>query len=190
MNSLEFVAYCHAIRHFQYRWACNNIINYAVSLVSEGDYGSAFRLSDGKIGKIYKSYDAAYLAFLDLVQVSINPHLPKIYHRGEFKNFSFVVLEFLTPFAREVYGKFKFDTVREGWAAEIFGKTSEHKLEQSQTELCQEMRSFAKGFCLDFRQENFGFRDKTLVTFDPFTLKTKHNSHLDYVKEDDDDKAA
>lgn len=188
MDSKEFVRYCELFRYYKYSTVCNNITNYTVSLVGQGDYGTAFLLNDGKIGKIYKSWDAAYIAFLELVSQSANPHLPTIFNQGHCNQFSYVVLEFLTPLAAEVYMKMNFSQVSLRLKDLILGKKPKVDIPNSLRDLGLLMRKAAKGFCLDFKEENFGMRNDMLVTFDPFTLKTKNNTHLEYVSKDGEKK--
>lgn len=155
--------------------------NYALSLVGQGDYGTAFLLTDGKIGKVYKSWDVAYIAFLDMVDQTLNPHLPIIFSRHHYKHFSYVVLEFLTPCAAETYMRMNFSTLKQSLVELILGKKPKDEVPNSIRDLGYILKRAATGFCLDFKPENFGYRNETIVTFDPFTIKTKKNTHLEYV---------
>ena len=180
MDSSEFVNFLKAVPYMSYSRACESIAYQAIS-VGKGDYGTAFRLSDGRVGKIYKSYDLAYETFLGLIASIDNPHLPKIYEQGTFKQFSFVVLEFVNSLALFRYMDLSFKEITGAMTAIILGVDEEIRMPSSIIELSHGLKDVAVGFCLDFKEENFGRREHTIIALDPFTLRTKDNSHLVYV---------
>jgi hypothetical protein len=182
MDSLEFIKYCNVVPYMTYTTICRNIAAHAKSCVGDGDYGTAFLLSDGRVAKIYKSWDRAYNSFLSLLGSSSNPHLPIVFEKGYFKDYSYVILEFLEPCKHQYYMRLTFQEITSGIAAVICGRELIKQLPSSIFDLAQAMKDHAKGFCLDFKQENFGMRSYTLVTLDPFTLKTKNNDHLEFVE--------
>lgn len=185
MDSKEFMEYLSKLPYATYSNACINI-GYQCLAVGKGDYGTAFKLSDGRVGKIYKAYDAAYESFLDLLTTLRNPHLPVLYARESNHKFGYVVLEFLDPLTYVQYMNMSFREIAAGMSCIITGRELVKPVPSSIIDLSQGMRESAKGYCLDFREENFGDRRGTLVTLDPFTNQTKTNDHLTYVQKEHD----
>lgn len=157
------------------------MLNHAL-VIGKGDYGTAFRLSDGMVCKLYKSYDLAYKSFLKMVSINDNPHLPNIYCCDEYNKFCWVLLDFLDDCHMKSYFDVSFDTIIQNMINVIQGNVVEGIIPPSLYDLSVEMRESAKGFCLDFRPVNFADRNGNLVVFDPFTLRTKHNTHLVYIE--------
>ena len=177
--SLKYSTYSSAVKFFQ-----NKVTT--ISPIGKGDYGTVFRLSDGHVLKLFKTNDEAYKTFLKLVMLSDNPHLPNIYCFDEYNKFGWVILEFLNEYSLTEYLRLTFDTIVLQISNIICGKHYEKLLPLSLLELAEELKFHAKGYCLDFRKANFGLRQETLVLFDPFTNKTKQNSHLQYVEKDNE----
>lgn len=179
MNSGEFVKYLSPFSN--YSTMCEKLTTRLKS--SRGDYGTAFYLNDGRVGKLFKKYDYAYSAFLNMVANSNSVHLPRIYDMGDHKRYAYVILEFLGPCEiTRRYKEFNFNQISDGMTRIILGKEPKIDLPISLIELAFEMRVYSKGLCLDFHERNFGFRDEVIVTFDPFAIKTKTNSHLKTVE--------
>jgi hypothetical protein len=179
VGSKEFVAYLNNIRYATYTNACAYVACQALFL-KRGDYGSTFVLSDGRVGKIYKVHDKAYRAFVAMLVTSENQHLPKIYDLGIADKFAWVVLEFVEPVCEKTLG-LSFKQVACGLSSIIMGREPSISLPKSIVDLGLELKDYGKGFCLDFKRDNFGMRGFTFISLDPFCLRTKHNGDLDYL---------
>lgn len=181
MDSKAFISYIQNLRYFSYSSACNNMLNNAM-VIGKGDYGTAFRLKDGLVVKLFKSHDLAYKTFLKMVVISDNPHLPNILCYDEYSKFGWVVLEFLDEYTLQRYMNLPFETITNSMTSIIRGELIDRVLPLSLHELAEEMRESARGYCLDFRPPNFALKLGTLMIIDPFTLRNKHNTHLVYIE--------
>jgi hypothetical protein len=181
MDSKEFIRYVMSLQYSRYSTMCTNMASHCFS-VGKGDYGTAFKLADGHIAKIFKSHDRAYLQFLKMVMLTNSKHLPNIFCYDIYDKFGWVILEFLDLYSFEAYMNLSFKDITVNMSAVILGKEPVLALPQSLKDLAEEMRETAQGYCLDFRKENFALRSRELVIFDPYTNKTKDNTHLDYVE--------
>lgn len=182
MDTMQFINYISNLKYHSYKSACNNMLNH-VPVIGRGDYGIAFRLSDGKVCKLYKSYDKAYKTFLKLAAINDSPHLPYIICHDEYNKFSWVLLEFLSYCQTQRYFNLSFTEIVDSMSMVVQGNVVEGViLPSSLVDLSLEMREYAQGFCLDFRPPNFMDRQENLVVIDPFTNKTNHNNHLIYIE--------
>lgn len=178
---MEFIRYVSSLQFSKYTTMCTNMAMNCLS-VGKGDYGTAFRLSDGHICKIFKSHDRAYLQFLKMVMLTNSKHLPNIYCYDIYLRFGWVVLEFLDEYSISQYLNLSFKDITVNMTSVIIGQEPALTLPESLNDLAIEMREMAKGYCLDFRKENFALRTHELIIFDPLTNKTKNNDHLVFVE--------
>jgi hypothetical protein len=181
MDSKDCIAYLGNMRFSKYSNICVNLASQLFT-VGKGDYGTAFRLNDGHIVKVFKSHDLAYLQFLNMVMLTNSKHLPNIYCFDIYTKFGWVILEFLDEYSLAQYLNLSFKEITVTMSKIIRYQDTDIMLPESLHDLAIEMRETAQGYCLDFKEANFACRSKELIIFDPYTNKTATNDHLDYVE--------